>query len=374
MRVLINAISAKAGGIVTYTSNLITGLRRRGIDFLVAVPTDFPESECCLRVQASQYNPLQRLLWEQTVWRKIIRDNRADVLFSSANFGLLHSPAPQLLLMREGGLFDPLYLSTMAPCQGMDVAFQRYLRRQLMLISVRHNNHIMTPTETMRSMLLKWAPEVEAHCTVNSYGTLLDTFQQKKSRPWCQDGQLKLLYVSVYYPHKNPSDALLATEILNRQGQPTRMRLTMDLEQVQRVRGSTRDLFHLRRGLDCGLLTMGTIPYAQLPETYAEHDVFVFPSISETFGHPMTEAMASGIPIVAADVPVNREVLGDSALFYTPFRPSALAECVRRLHEHPDLRVELSRNALNRVAKLYNWDDHVDRLVDILRHLAAKRA
>lgn len=373
MRVLINAISAKAGGIVTYTTNLIAALEKRGVDFRVAVPESFPDSPNLLRVAASTYPPLRRLAWEQSVWRRIIRSKQADVLFSSANFGLLASPVPQVLLMREGGLFDPLYLATVAPTQGLHAATQRYLRRALMLLSARANDHILTPTRAMREMLLLWAPDLADRCTVNSYGTLVQKFLPADRRPWRADGVLRTLYVSVYYPHKNPSDAVLACESLTAQGMSATMRLTMDLDTIRRIKGSARDVFHLSRGLASGLVTMGPVPYQDLPATYADHDVFIFPSVSETFGHPMIEALASGIPVVAADVAVNREVLGDAALYFTPFRPSSLADCLRRLDSDPALRERLVAEGRRRVTSSFDWDDHVDRLLDRFEQVARTR-
>lgn len=374
MRVLINAISAKAGGIVTYTTNLIAGLEKRGVDFRVAVPEGFPDAPNLLRVAASNYKPMRRLAWEQTVWPRMIRDKGADVLFSSANFGLLNSPVPQVLLMREGGLFDPLYLATIAPTQGLNAAFQRYLRRTLMLLSARANDHILTPTASMRDLLLAWAPDLAGRCTVNSYGTLVDVFQPGPRRAWRQDGVLRTLYVSVYYPHKNPADAVRACEALTDGGLPATLRLTMETDGIAAVRGSARDLFHLRRGISSGLVAMGAIPYADLPSAYAGHDVFLFPSVSETFGHPMIEALSSGIPVVAADAPVNREVLGDAALYYTPFRPGSLAECLRRLDGDPALRARLVEEGRRRVTRSYDWDDHVDRLVELFEQVARKGA
>lgn len=373
MRILINAISAKAGGIVTYTKNLITALEQRGLDFLVAVPESFPDSPHLLRVRASNYRPAQRLAWEQTIWRRIIAANRADVLFSSANFGLLHSPVPQVLLMREGGLFDPLYLATVAPTQGLHSAAQRYLRRLLMLMSARANDHILTPTQAMRDMLLAWAPDLADRCSVNSYGTLVEMFQPAERRLWRQDGVLRSLYVSVYYPHKNPSDVVLACEQLVAEGMPATMRLTMELETIRRIKGSARDVFHVGRGIAAGLVQTGPVAYQDLPASYAAHDVFIFPSVSETFGHPMIEALASGIPVIAADVPVNREVLGDAALYFQPFRASGLAECLKRLDGDPALRDRMIAEGRRRATNSFNWTDHVDRLLELFEQVARTR-
>ncbi len=370
MKVLINAISAKQGGIFTYTTNLMRSLAERGVDFTVALPDGFPTFAQAWPMHASEYSSVMRLLWEQTRWRMIVSQARPDVLFSSANFALLHSPVPQVVLIREGGLFDPLYLANVAPAQGTMKALQRRLRRFLMLLSARQDAHVLTPTHAMRDILLGWAPDIEQRCTVNPYGTLVRLFQPSAQRTWRADGVLRTLYVSVYYPHKNPADAVLACEKLTTEGLSSTLRLTMSLEAIAAVAGGLLDHFHVARGVENGVVTLGAIPYDELPDAYAGHDVFVFPSVSETFGHPMVEALASGIPVVAADIAVNREVLGDAALYYAPFRPSELAACLRRLDGDPELRDQLVQEGRKRAVTHFSWDGHVDRLVACFEQVA----
>lgn len=375
MNILINAISAKKGGIVTYTTNLVRALEQRGVDFHVAVPHAFPDSPHVVRVDASDYKPLRRLAWEQTVWRTHVMRRRPDILFSSANFGLLGCPVPQVLLVREGGLFDPFYLSTIAPQQGAKLALQRYLRRQLMLWSTSGTTHVITPTAAMRDMLLDWVPALEPRCSVNTYGTLLDSFQPADPpRPWRGDGTLRLLYVSVYYAHKNPGCLALATEQLNAEGIPAHALCTMTLDETQRMPGGAYDHFVLSRAQASGAMSLQAFPYAQLPGVYTSHDVFVFPSVSETFGHPMVEAMSSGLPIVAADTPVNREVCGDCALYFRPFSASELAARIKELDADPALRARLSQAARQRSLKAFGWQDHVDRLLEIFKSLKRRNA
>lgn len=53
----------------------------------------------------------------------------------------------------------------------------------------------------------------------------------------------------------------------------------------------------------------GALDPAAVPDLYAASDAFVFPSPTETQGLVLAEAMAAGLPIVAVDTPVNREVL-----------------------------------------------------------------
>ena len=117
MKVLVNALSAKKGGIVTYTKNLLTSLAEAGIDVTVAVPPEFkhPLKDRLLPIDTSHFSSARRFFWEQLAWRSIVKRQNPDVLFSAANFGLLNSPARQILLLREGGLFDPHYLANMAP-------------------------------------------------------------------------------------------------------------------------------------------------------------------------------------------------------------------------------------------------------------------
>ncbi len=73
----------------------------------------------------------------------------------------------------------------------------------------------------------------------------------------------------------------------------------------------------------------GALEPAALPDLYAASDAFVFPSTTETQGLVLVEAMTAGLPVVAVDVPVNREVLGGCGRLVAP-DPQALAEALRQ--------------------------------------------
>ncbi|NNM99128.1 MAG: glycosyltransferase [Candidatus Eremiobacteraeota bacterium] len=63
---------------------------------------------------------------------------------------------------------------------------------------------------------------------------------------------------------------------------------------------------------------LGSLPRESLPDFYASADAFLFPSLTETQGLVQVEALAAGLPVLAADSPQNRDVLGGCARLLAP--------------------------------------------------------
>ncbi len=377
MRVVVNAISARAGGIVTYTRNLMISLKERGIDALFVLSHEFPEVEGieALRLSANRLPPMRRVIWEQTVWRRIVRREKPDILFSSANFGLISPPVSQVLLVREGGLFDPFYLTTVAPSLGTRAVFQRMARRRLILASAHASQTVLTPTAAMKDLLIAWDQRLAEKVEVNLYGTKPNLFASSGTRRrWRQDGILKILYVSAYYPHKQPGLVAEAVRMLNESGIPTHLTLTMSPEQISLFGGGHKDDHLLKWASKRGEVTMtGNIPYENLSSFYDDHDVFVFPSLSETFGHPLAEAMSMGIPVIASDTPVHREVCNGAAAFFSPLSATDLVERLRDLDQDPESREARTALGRTRIEQDLTWEAHVDRLVEAFERIESGR-
>ena len=373
MKILVNALSARKGGIVTYTMNLLKAFEQRGVDVTIAAPDEFESgaSASVNKMNIANYSPLRRVVWEQSTWRRFVSRHAPDILFSSANFGLLNSPVKQVLLMREGGLFDPFYLSNMSAPQGLGSAVNRYFRRHLMLMSARAADHIITPTNAMRDMISLWQPNIGPKCTVNPYGTINEAFKPRDvKRPWREDGVLRILYVSVYYPHKVPSLICQAINLLNESGIRAKATITMSLDEFAEMKGSAFDELIVKDAHERGIIALGHFEYGDLPDLYRSHDVFVFPSVSETFGHPMAEAMSTGMPVIVSDTPVNREICGDAALYFKPFSYSGMVDSIRQYDNDQDLAARLSELGRHRAVELFGWDDHVDRLIENFEKVA----
>jgi glycosyltransferase involved in cell wall biosynthesis len=122
---------------------------------------------------------------------------------------------------------------------------------------------------------------------------------------------------------------------------------------------------------DNGIVELGAVPYRSLHHLYRACHIYVTPAYAESFAHPLIEAMSSGLPVVASDLPVHREICGDAAIYFPRFSPEALAEQILQLHRSTELRERLSQNGLRR-ARDFSWSEHVEGLVSLAGELVQR--
>jgi len=101
-------------------------------------------------------------------------------------------------------------------------------------------------------------------------------------------------------------------------------------------------------------VVLGTVAQDELPSLVAAAQVFVFPSTQEGFGLAAMEALAAGVPVVARDLPVLREVFGDSVRSFAdgPTAPTMLAAALLDAAHHPDTGRQTRGRAL---AARHTW-------------------
>jgi glycosyltransferase involved in cell wall biosynthesis len=395
MKIAINAVSAKMGGAVSYLTNLLRLLPPPGSGhrFFVFVPGetakllgDGPENLKLCPVSTRDSSDRRRYWWEQVALRRFLQRENIDALFSSANFAMFHCPVRQVLLVRNAVYFSKMYQETILPRQNWKRRARFRLSRRLVCMSARTADMVMTPTQAMLDGLRDYA-EVPPHkALVNPYG--VEPCNGSGSSPQREEGRdlaeatggvlsttpdrspVRLLYVSLFGENKDLSTLLRALPLLNREGgRGFVLKTTANPHWKEVAQAVTRpEALALLQSPEIAprVQFVGPLPRRETQRLYLDADLFVFPSWLESFGQPMAEAMAHGLPIVAADTPVNREICGESAVYFRVGDPGDLAEKVRNLAADEALRRKLSEGGRVRVACNFKWEDHVARLLEAL--------
>jgi glycosyltransferase involved in cell wall biosynthesis len=129
-------------------------------------------------------------------------------------------------------------------------------------------------------------------------------------------------------------------------------------------------------GIDGRVRFSGTEAETELARSYAAADVLVLPSRAETYGIVVTEALARGLPVVAAEVGGVPEALGRGVdgtrpgLLVRPGDPAALRDALRAWLEDAGLRRRLRVAARERRASLANWSTTTAAVAEVLQGAA----
>ena len=141
-----------------------------------------------------------------------------------------------------------------------------------------------------------------------------------------------------------------------------------DLEEV--IREKIRKL-----GLEKKVVLHGEISYQQMQIQYQQSDIFVLPSLRETTGTVVMEAMANKLPVVAMKQNGVKYLVGDDVGILVDIRSKEqvlrdLGEAVARLIDDPDLRRDLGERGYKKIREQYTWSERVRQMDSVYRKLS----
>ena len=238
--------------------------------------------------------------------------------------------------------------------------------------SVRRAAKIIVPSNYVRNRLIKSFPSTKVKAEVIYEGVDQNTAKasQKKSlvgdtKQILHKYKIKkpyLIYIGNYYPHKNVENLLQALQFVDRKyhlvlaGQRN-----IFLDRILKIAQSLK--------VENRLIITGFVPNKDLSVLYKQAEMFVFPSLSEGFGLPGLEAMASGCPVVCSNIPVFKEIYGDAVLYFDPRNPKDAAKKIETVIENNKLRTDLVTEGYKQLKK-YSWRKMAVETLKVYQDLA----
>jgi glycosyltransferase involved in cell wall biosynthesis len=382
MHVFINALAASAGGGLTYIRNVIPHLAAAsGVRVTVALsPSLEREFERFANIDcvALEVPGMRRFWFEQRELPELIRRSHADVLLSTGNFALRNSPVPQLLLSRNSIYTSDDFYRDLLERHEYKAWLDTHFRAALAKRSIRWADVTIAPSEAFASELTRWSGKkvLAVHHGFDREEFVRDATPlaaDVEEKLGTVEGSLKLMFVSHYNYYRNFETLIRALPLLREwlEGRQVRLLLTCRLAAGANPGAyNPQDAANLVKQLGVSdlVIELGAIPYAQLHQLYRRADIYVTPAYTETFAHPLVEAMASGLPVVASDLAVHREICGGAASYFPRFSPDALADCVAQVAGSADTAKRMVGAGLERASQ-FSWKDHVESILRLSRGL-----
>ena len=217
-----------------------------------------------------------------------------------------------------------------------------YLRARLRP-SVRASAVVITPTETVRSSVVEDLGADPERVRVVSAPLFAPA--ETPSDPGIAGPFFR--YPSTTEPHKN--HATLIRAFARIAGSRPDLRLVLTGAPGRSDREVAAEIE--RQGMGDAVLRLGRVPRERLDALIARAVAVVYPSEYEGFGLPLAEAMAAGCPVIASDLPVIREVVGEAGLLVDPGEAEAWSDAMRRLLDDDALRERLASAGRERAAR-----------------------
>lgn len=358
MRILFNATAALAGtsGAI-HTVGLLTHLTDLSAHEFVLLSTP---SQQFLRDRLGQRvahcvigdmrSAVGRTAYLQARLGALQRRTGADLVYNKGNF-YAFSGRRQVCFIENTNPFSTLRLDG-PPAYKLRNALLRYISD----LALRRADAVIFPTEHARKLITQRS-RTRAPQFVVPYGWELP------DGPVPERPRRRVLCVSSVLPHKNLPLALDGFAALKRRGFDGEL-VIVGVSGVagsgsygQRIKTQIEGL-----GLAGSVRLMPPVGPDELAGLYRSSDCLLMPSLEESFGIPLIEAMGLGTPIAAAEVTGAdldkyfipfREICGEAAEYFSPFDPESCADAMARALD-PARRAVLIE-AGRRRADRYSW-------------------
>jgi len=254
------------------------------------------------------------------------------------------------------------------------IYFIKYLGYQLVIKNaIRKTQKIFTPSQFIKKQIIdqyQTNPEkivATPEGIDNKFSISKFQFSKKEKEETLKKYQIKkpyLLYVGSVYPHKNIDRLIEAVKIAREK-----------VPQIELVIVCSRSIFweRLRKKINLakarGFIKLtGFIPDQNLAIVYQEAASFIFPSLSEGFGLPPLEAMASGCPVISSNATCLPEIYGRAALFFDPLNQKEIAEKIISIIKNKKLQNQYRARGLKKAGE-YSWEKMAKKTFDEYQHL-----
>jgi glycosyltransferase involved in cell wall biosynthesis len=343
LKILVDAFAARQGGGKWFTGSLIAELARQNEtwNFLVycsdpsfvEIISDLPNIVIRLVPEAIGYKA--RLNWQQVKLRQVIRTDHVDLIFSPMNIGMINPPVPQVTVQRNAH-----HVVQRVTQRNGGRWFAR--RTQLLgtLASIKSSRENVFVSRSMLEMTGKWIKEDPNHWHVIHNAVNGDRFL-KSTAPVFQGRYF--LYVGIITPHKNVDTLINAFAIVSRHfNADVKLVLAGSINQSKFGGFGRWDDYLLKLirefKLQDNVVFMRSVKGEKLVSLYQHAIACVAPSLLESFGIVPAEALFCDTPCLVSDIPVFREVYGESVAYCDPASTRNMAQAMIRMAEDETIR------------------------------------
>lgn len=309
--------------------------------------------------------------WEQIALPRAARKAGCDVLHCTSNTAPVFCSVPLITIIH-----DIIYLESISLFKKGGTLYQKFgnmYRRLVVPVIARKSRIITTVSEFekeriknflgLRDNLVAVYNGVGAHFRKITDKNLLQAAKEKYHLP-----DDFLFFLGNTDPKKNTPNVLSAFARFNQQNDGRYKLVMLDYDEAALMQVLS-DIGQTAIRKD--IIMTGYVPNQELPAIINQCKVFLYPSLRESFGIPILEGMACGVPVVTSNTSSMPEIAGDAAAIVDPANPAEITAAITKIISDEDYRNELCRKGTER-AKNFSWRAMAENYLSLYKKIANK--
>ena len=292
--------------------------------------------------------------WEQFALPKAAKAEGCDILHCTSNTGPVRTTIPLITI-----LHDIIYLESISIFKKAGTWYQKIgnmYRRWVVPVVVRRSKRVVTVSNFEKERIKKIMGLGDNLVAI--YNGVGEHFKKIEDKTVLESAKKKyqlpdnfMFFLGNTDPKKNTPNVLKAFADFNQQSTQKFKLVMLDYEE-NALQSILNAIGHPELRTD--IFLTGYVPNTDLPAIINQCKVFLYPSLRESFGIPILEGMACGVPVITSNTSSMPEIAGDAAFIVDPHKPSEITSALQQIVSDSGLYNALCLKGIER-SKKFSW-------------------
>jgi glycosyltransferase involved in cell wall biosynthesis len=313
-------------------------------------------------IEVSAYSYLD---WEQYQLPKIAKKYQLDLLHCTSNTAPIRLNMPLLIT-----LHDVIYMEQLSFKGSFYQTLGNLYRRWNIPQTFKKAQRLITVSDFEKGQIsktldIKATPIEVVYNAVGSQFQLYSESQKAVIKEAYHLPDSFIFFLGNKAPKKNMTNVLKAYAWYCKQVENPHPLIIAEssAEQIAKILesiGETKIMSKIR--------CLGYVPQVDMPFIYNLAQLFLYPSLRESFGIPILEAMACGTPVITAITSAMPEIAGEAAFLVNPYDYQSIGQGILKVLDSKDLKKKLIQSGLERAAQ-FSWKNTAKQLLTIYQNV-----
>jgi glycosyltransferase involved in cell wall biosynthesis len=311
-------------------------------------------------------------LWEQIALPMAAKKYGCEILHCTSNTAPIFSDIPLVTILHDIIYMESSYYKILTGSATPYQKFGNAYRKVIVPWVVKKSDKIVTVSHFEKNRIAEFFGMKDDKRLTAIYNGVSTHF-----KPITDEAELKIVKEKYHLPDhfffflgntdpkKNTIGTLKAFSDFLKQSQSDYklVMLDYDLNELEKLLIEIGD-----KDLINNIVLTGYVINTDLPAIYSLCTIFLYPSLRESFGIPMLEAMGCGVPVITSNTSSMPEVAGDAAHIINPYHPEEITQAIIKILADAAYYDTLCKKGIER-NKLFSWKNMAEQVLDLYNEI-----